>query len=423
MSSAGLLRTTDSAGLCKVLADEASMSEIYIGGFVNHPAALTEVLIDSRQPAQSTTVMAPLPSGLHTPLKQWQNGRVVLTHATDGFEEAIAAGRASFRPTHLSELAADLRAARPRITFVRVAPPDAEGRCHLGFSVDTTLDAVHGGQLVVAEVDPTLPRAAGNAWVHADDIYVAIDSAALLPRAAEHAPGQSSAEVDVAQRVAELIPDRAAVELGMGHLPDVVASALHDHRGLRLHTGIVTEAVLRLLEAGAVDESPPTPFLAPVVAIMGTNDAPVRAALNDDPRIELHPVSTTHNRCLLGSLPDFHAVNGALSVALDGSVNSEYSGSRRVAAVGGLMDFREGARLSDGGKFIVALTSSRPSGQSRIVPTLQQPATVPTADAGWVVTEYGAVNLGPLDLRQRAEALIELAHPDHRDELAASCSR
>jgi acyl-CoA hydrolase len=399
------------------------MSEIYIGGFVNHPAALAQVLVDVGQTAQSTTVMAALPSGLRTPLKQWRNGRVVLTHATDGFEEAIAAGRAAFRPTHLSELAAHLRAARPRMTFVRVTPPDTEGRCHLGFSVDTTLDAIRGGQLVVAEVDPTLPRAAGNAWIHADDIFLAIDAAPLPPRAAERAANESSVEDEVARRVAELIPDRAAVELGMGHLPDVIASALHDHRHLRLHTGIVTEAVLRLLEAGAVDESPPTPFLAPVVAIMGTNDAPVRAALNDDPRIELHPVSTTHNRCLLASLPDFHAVNGALSVALDGSVNSEYSGSRRVAAVGGLMDFREGARLSDGGKFIIALTSNRPSGQSRIVPTLEQPATVPTADAGWVVTEYGAVDLGPLDLKQRAEALIELAHPDHRDELAASSAR
>lgn len=416
------VRVTDRSHLSEILATESAMSQVYIGGFVNHPAELAQVLVDLPSAAHRTTAIAGLPSGLRTPLKSWRGGRIVLTHSIDGFESAIDDGRAAFRSVHLSELAKNLQTACPRVTFVRVTPPDEAGRCHLGFSIDTTLDAVRGGSVVVAEFDPTLPRAAGASWIAADEISLGIEAAPLMPRPTPPEPtGATAVERAIARRVAELIPDGATVELGMGSLPDLIADALHDHRGLRLHTGIVTRSVVRLVEGGVVDQSPPAPFLAPVVAIMGVNDAVVRKALDEDPRIELHPVSTTHDRKFLGTLPAFHAVNGALTVALDGAVNCEYSGGRRVAAVGGLMDFREGARLSQGGRFITALTSTRSSGGSRIVPRLQDPATVPAADAGWVVTEYGAVDLGPLDNRERARALIELAHPDHRSELASVC--
>lgn len=418
MPDTAAVRVTDAAGLRDALTGQPAPAQVYVGGFANHPAELARALVDMAGSASRTTASVSIPAGLPTPLKSW-GGRVVLTHSIDGFEDAIAAGRAAFRPVHLSELAAQLRAHRPRVTFLRVAPPDRDGRCHLGFSVDTTLDAVHGGELVVAEFDPSLPRAAGDCWIPADQIFLGVEAAPLPPRQVSRTAA-SPAETQIACRVAELIPDGATVELGMGRVPDVIADSLHDHRDLRLHTGIVTSSVVRLLGAGAVDESPPPLFLAPVAAIMGTNDADVRAALSTDPRIELHPASTTHDRRFLGALPDFHAVNGALGVALDGSVNCEFSGTRRVAAVGGLMDFREGARQSPGGKFVVALTSTTSSGASRIVPALHRPATVPAADAGWVVTEFGAIDLGPLDSSERAAALIELAHPAHRDALASA---
>jgi acetyl-CoA hydrolase len=215
-----------------------------------------------------------------------------------------------------------------------------------------------------------------------------------------------------------LVPDGAAVQLGIGGLASAVAAALHGHRNLRVHSGLIGDWVVGLAEAGVLAQDPGGPAVVAGTAV-GTDR--LYNFLRDNPTVEVRPVERVHDPAVTGRIPRFVAVNSALQVDLSGQVNAEVVGGRWRGAIGGQVDFLRGAAASPGGVGVVALPSTANGGSaSRIVDRLDGPVTTGRADVHWVVTEHGAADLRGLDSVARAAAMCELAHPDHRSRLTAA---
>jgi acyl-CoA hydrolase len=298
------------------------------------------------------------------------------------------------------------REARFDLALVQVAPPDAEGRCSLGIACDFTPAVWPRATRLVAHVNPAMPRTTGPSipWSHID---AAVEAETPLLEAPDAQPDPALAAV--AGHVASLIDDGDTIQLGLGRLQAEVLRALAGHRRLRLHTGMVSDGLLGLADAGALaDTEPVTCGVA-----LGT-DALYRRV----PTLaRFAPVGETHDLARLARIERFTAINSALEVDLFGQVNGELAGGRQISGVGGLADFARGARLAPGGRSIIALTATDGTGASRIVPVLGGPVSLSRLDADLVVTEHGVAALRHLDVDARAQALVAIAAPAHREAL------
>jgi acyl-CoA hydrolase len=303
------------------------------------------------------------------------------------------------------------REARFDLALVQVAPPDAEGRCSLGIACDFTPAAWPRATRLVAHVNPAMPRTTGPSipWSHID---AAVEAETPLLEAPDAQPDPALAAV--AGHVASLIDDGDTIQLGLGRLQAEVLRALAGHRRLRLHTGMVSDGLLGLADAGALaDTEPVTCGVA-----LGT-DALYRRV----PTLaRFAPVGETHDLARLARIERFTAINSALEVDLFGQVNGELAGGRQISGVGGLADFARGARLAPGGRSIIALTATDGTGASRIVPVLGGPVSLSRLDADLVVTEHGVAALRHLDVDARAQALVAIAAPAHREALERAWS-
>jgi len=295
------------------------------------------------------------------------------------------------------------------IALVQVAPPDADGHCSLGIAADFTPAAWPNARRVIAHVNPAMPRTQGGSipWSRLDAV---VEHDAPLLEAPD--PAADPVLDRVAAHVAALIPDRACVQLGLGKLQSAVLRKLRDHRGLRIHSGMVSDGLLELLDSDALD-----PSADAVTAGVALGTRALYAAVPG--RVRFRDVGHTHDAGVLRAIPRLHAINSALSVDLFGQVNGDVLGGRFVSGLGGLPDFLRGARQAPGGRGIVALASVTGDDRSRIVPRLDPgPASLPRIDADHVVTEFGVADLRYLDTHARARALIEIAAPAHREALA-----
>jgi acetyl-CoA hydrolase len=302
------------------------------------------------------------------------------------------------------------------VVFVQVSPADGEGWHRLGLGIDTLPRCIERARVVLAEVNDRLPVTAGPYRLHASQISASVRTSRSLVEVPMVPP--SPTELTVAAQVAELVPDGATVQFGIGRLPDAIATALVGHRGLAVHSGLVTDALVELVEAGAVD----TGRTSVIGAAVGT---PVLYdLLARSPWIEVHPYSHTHDPATLAALPHLVAINSALEVDLTGQIGAEVVGGAHLGAVGGQSDFLRGAARSAGGLPIVALVSTTGGGsRSRIVEHLDGGVvTTARSDAGLVVTEHGVADLRGRTLRQRAEALVAVAGPAFRNDLAAAAA-
>ncbi len=333
-------------------------------------------------------------------------------------------GAVNYLPLHYSEIVRYLGTpGRFDVCLLQVAPPDHAGQCSLSVACDFTPDVLAGldtGATVLAHVNPRLPRTRGpsvaasriHAWVHADaPVLTLSDDSSKAP----------TALAAVAQQVAGLINDGDTLQLGLGRLQGAVLAQLTRHRQLRVHSGMVSDGLLGLLQAGALAER--STKQAPVCTGVALGSAALYAAVADPALVQFAPVSHTHAHATLAALPHFKAVNSFLQVDLLGQVNGEVLGGRQVSGLGGLLDFLRGARASAGGMGIVAGTATvsvntGPQAVSRIVPVLAAgPVGVTRADVDVVVTEHGAAHLRHLGMDDRARALINIAAPQHRDAL------
>ena len=339
---------------------------------------------------------------------------------------AVNEGRADYVPIFLSDVPELLlKGVLPLdAVLINVSPPDAHGYCSLGTSVDATLAATRAAKVVIAQLNPSMPRTLGDSFVHVDeiDLGVEVDQAPHEHRE----PPIGDVERAIGEHVAELIPDRATIQMGIGSIPAAVGLALRDKKELGVHTELFTDAVLDLVEAGAVTGDAKEINRGKIVTAFLMGSQRLYDFVADNPMIEMRPVDYTNDTSVIRRFRRMVAINSALSIDLTGQVSADSIGTRFYSGVGGQMDFMRGAALAAEGRAIIALPSTAAGGTvSRIVPVLAEGAGVVTSRAHvrTVVTEYGVVELFGRSVRERSTALIGIAHPDYRDELAREAQR
>jgi 4-hydroxybutyrate CoA-transferase len=346
--------------------------------------------------------------------------RVATFFPGKGLRAALDAGRARPLRYPLSAMPGlfDSGAIRADAVLLQVSPPDDTGSVSLGLSVDYMRAVLAQSPLVIAEINPRMPRTCGDTLLAASAITWFVDAAGG-PQEVAPAPADA-VDQQIARNVAGLIGDGAVLQVGIGSLPDCVLGQLGHLKHLGLHSGIVTDAVRPLIEAAVIDNSTKRRFRGVGVATMAAGTQAFYDFLDRNAAVEFHPCSLTHGAAMLAEIDGLCAINSALQVDLTGAVNAETISGRRISMPGGLPDFAAGARRTRGGVSIVALRSTfGRQGASNIVARLGDgsPVTVGAQDVDYVVTEYGVAALHDGTARQRAAALIAVAHPAQREAL------
>lgn len=335
--------------------------------------------------------------------------------------EAVERGYASFLPISICEIARNIDEGRLKfdVALIQTSPPDPDGNMSLGVSVDFAAQAVRQSRVVVAQVNDRSPRTLGDCFVNASEIDAAIEvSRELVDFAVEPADDQGRR---IAAHVLNLVPDRSTIEMGIGAVMTAILEALQVRAGLGLHTGLIIEPMVDLIEAGVITNEWKGVDPGVSVANQCRGSRRLYDFLNENPAVSMRPASYTHDRRVLGSLRNFRAINSAIEVDLLGQVNSEFVGGRRVSSTGGLADFVRAGQVIEGARSIIALRSTARRGeQSRIVPRLTDGVTVTADLADVVVTENGVADLRGLSAGRRARALIEIADERFRDQLLAA---
>lgn len=348
-------------------------------------------------------------AGLH------ETARSRLFFLAPEFRESFSAGRADYLPIPYSAIYKLLERTTIDIALLQVSPPDANGECSLGLAADFTPAVMNRAKLRMAHVNPAMPRTAGAPTIDFAKLdYVVEVSSPLLTY---DTGGTGAAFEAIGRNIASLIEDGDTLQFGLGQVQGAVLRALSHKRNLRIHSGMISDPVLGLLDAGAVVDKPGA--ITTGVAL-GSPALYERAA--SDRRFRFAPVSFTHDISTLRAIDNFVAINSTIELDLLSQGNAEMIGKKQMSGAGGLVDFLRGARLANNGRAIIALQSTAKGGTvSRIVPQLDKGASVSIArgDAEIVVTETGIADLRGLGIDARAEALIEIAAPNFRAELAA----
>jgi 4-hydroxybutyrate CoA-transferase len=333
---------------------------------------------------------------------------------------AIDEGRADFVPVFLSDIPRLFmsRAIPLDAALVQLSPPDRHGYCTLGTSVDAALAATLSATHVIGEINDRMPRTHGNTLIHIDRLAAFTHSNRDLPT---HPPRPSTPEEDaIGEHAARLVVDGATLQMGIGAIPDAVLRRLFDKHDLGIHTEMFSDGVVDLAEAGVITNRRKQLHPGRIVTSFVLGTKRLYDFVDDNPFVEFHPCDHTNDTARIRKNDDVVAINSALEVDLSGQVCADSIGFRIYSGIGGQMDFIRGSALSRRGRPIVALLSTAARGTvSRIASALKPGSGVVTTrgHVHWVITEYGAVNLFGLALRQRAEALISIAHPDFRAEL------
>lgn len=338
--------------------------------------------------------------------------------------EAVSEGRADYIPVFLSDIP-DLfnkRILTIDVALVQVSPPDSHGYCSLGTSVDIARSAVNMAKYVVAQVNPKVPRTHGDGLIHISRFSRMVYHEEELPEV-NYGANTTENEMAIGRHIAGMIEDGSTLQMGIGTIPDAVLKSLTNHKNLGIHTEMLSDGVIDLFESGVVNNS--LKKIHPHKAVTGFAAGTRRLYdyVHDNPAINFLDIDYVNNPHVIRRNPNMVAINSAIEVDLTGQVCSDSIGSLQYSGIGGQMDFMRGAALSEGGKPIIALTSRTHKGVPRIVPHLKDFAGVVTTRGHihYVVTEYGVAYLYGKNLRQRAKALIDISHPDDREELTKAC--
>jgi len=402
------------SGLCRGM-------RIFLHGASATPSTLIDAVV-AREDLAELSLYHLHTSGPSPFADKRQAGRMrsVSLFAGPALRGAIEEGRADFMPIFLSDIPALFRSGSIRLdaALVQLSPPDAHGLCTLGTSVDAAKAAVETAPMVIAEINEQMPRTLGNTVVPFDRIAAFCHTDRPLYEHG-HEP-ETDVEATIGELVAELVEDGSTLQMGIGGIPDAVLSRLRGKHDLGIHTEMFSDGVVDLFEAGAITNRRKSVHPGRIVTSFVTGSRRVFDFVRDNPLVEFHPCDRTNDTALIRRNPKVVAINSALQIDLTGQVCADSLGHRIYSGIGGQMDFIRGAALSQGGKPVIALPSTASKGTlSRIVPELEPGAGVVTTrgHVHWVVTEYGAVNLFGLTLRERGEALISIAHPDFRTDL------
>ena len=331
----------------------------------------------------------------------------------------LSSGNGSYTPVFLSELPILFKRniINIDVALIHVSPPDKHGYCSLGVSVEATVAAITNARHVIAQVNPNMPRIHGDGVIHISELnsFVEVDD----PIHELLMPESSPIEHQIGSYVAELIDDRCTLQMGIGTIPNAVLEKLIHHKDLGLHTEMLSDGVIDLILKDVINSNYKgiNPGRAMATFIAGRRR--LYDYVDDNPFVELKASDFVNDTSIIRQNPKMVAINSAIEVDLTGQVCADSIGTRLYSGVGGQVDFIRGASLSEGGKAIIALPSATKNGVSRIVPVLKKGAGVVTtrANVHYVVTEYGVANLFGKTIKQRVRALVNIAHPDHREEI------
>ena len=331
----------------------------------------------------------------------------------------LHAGNGSYTPVFLSELPTlfqqnilDLD-----VVLIHVSEPDKHGYLSLGVSVEATLAAIDNATTVIAQVNKNMPRTHGAGIIHYTEIDYFVEADDEIPTM--HASEPSEIESKIGDYVAGLIEDRSTLQMGIGNIPNAVLSRLTNHKDLGLHTEMFSDGVIDLILSDVINGNYKKINRGRALTTFLMGSKRLYEYVDDNPFVEMRASNYTNNTSYIKQNPRMVAINSAIEVDVTGQVCADSIGSKMYSGVGGQMDFIRGASLSKGGKAIIALPSVTKKGISRIVPSLKPGAGVVTtrSHVHYVVTEYGIANLFGKTIKQRVKALVDIAHPDHREEI------
>lgn len=331
----------------------------------------------------------------------------------------VQLGHVQFVPIFLSEIPFLFRrgAVPVDVAMIQVSPPDKHGFCSLGVSVDATKAAVDVAKVILAEVNPKMPRTHGDGLIHQSRIHAMVPVDYDLH---EHIlPEPNEVEQRIGEHIAGLIEDGSTLQMGIGTIPNAVLSCLGNHKNLGIHTEMFSDGVIPLVESGVINGSQKRIHPGKIVSGFLMGSRKLYDFVDDNPLIAMLDIAYVNDTAVIRRNPRQVSINSAIEVDLTGQVCADSIGTRFYSGVGGQMDFIRGASLSEGGKPIIALPSTTTKGESKIVPILKSGAGVVTtrAHVHYVVTEYGAVDLWGKNIRERIRSLVSIAHPDHRENL------
>lgn len=345
--------------------------------------------------------------------------RINSLFVSENVREAVNAGRGDYVPIFLSEIPILFkRNILPiDVAMVQVSPPDKHGYCSLGVSVDIAATAVKVAKHVIAQVNPRMPRTLGDGMFHIDEF----DSLVMAQQELLEVVCNASDEISqrIGSHCAELVENGATLQMGIGSIPDAVLTCLSNHKELGIHTEMFSDGIIPLIEKGIITNQHKRKYRDKTVTSFLLGSRKLYDFVDDNPSVVALNIDYVNDTSVIRTNPKVTAINSAIEVDLTGQVCSDSIGAYHYSGVGGQMDFMRGAALSEGGKPIIALPSVTKKGISRIASFLKQGAGVVTtrAHAHYIVTEYGIAYLYGKNMRQRAKALIEIAHPNHREEL------
>lgn len=404
---------------------------VYVGSACGEPQELVRALAAAGDNLADTEVVHVLTFGV-APYAQERYASRFRANAFfigNSVRQAVNEARADYTPIFLSQVPSLFKTKRLAIdvALVSVSPPDEYGNCSLGVSVDITKAAVESAKVVIAQVNRHMPRTLGDCFVNVRHISALVEhDEPLLEWPAIGEPDEVTERI--AQHLERLIPDGATLQLGIGRIPDTVASLLTQKNDLGIHTEMFSDGVLKLAKAGVLTGKYKTCNPGKIVGSFAAGSRALFEFMHDNPMIEMHPSDYTNHPVVISAHENMIAINAALEVDLTGQVVADSLGHMMYSGIGGHADFIRGAALAKGGKPIIAMpsTADTPEGvKSRIVATLQEGAGVITTrgDTHYIVTEYGVAYLHGKTMRERAMSLISIAHPDFRGELLHNAKR
>ncbi len=408
-----------------VSADQAvasiqSRHRVFLTGNCSVPRTIMEALVRRAPKLEDVEICQVLTVGSADYVSPEMAGhlRVNTLFISDNVRAAVNEGRADFTPCRLSEipLLFSSGALPLDVALIHVSPPDEHGFCSFGLEVGVTKTAAAHARIVIAEVNPRMPRTLGDSFIHLSKITHLVPVEYELPELPMGQPTELTKQIG--KHIAGMIEDGSTLQMGIGAIPDGVLFYLRDKRHLGIHTELFSDGVIDLVEAGVITNERKTLHPGKMVAgfLLGTRK--LYDFVDNNPIVELHPTEYVNDPYIIRQNDKMIAINSAIEVDLTGQVCADSIGPRLYSGVGGQLDFIRGAARSRGGKPIIAMPSSNKN-ISKIVPMLKPGAGVTTSrnDVHYVVTEYGIADLHGKTIRQRARALIDIAHPDFRAEL------
>ena len=338
--------------------------------------------------------------------------------------EAVADGRADFIPVFLSDIPYLFKSKLLELdtAIVQVSPPDQHGYCSLGVSVDIARAAVDSARQTIALVNPEMPRTHGDGMIHTDRFTKMVLHEAALPEES-YGSKVGETELQIGKHIAGMIEDGSTLQMGIGTIPDAVLSFLGNHKNLGVHTEMLSDGIINLVENDVINNKNKARHPNKTVTSFAIGTKALYDYVDDNASFNFLDIAYVNNPHVIRQNPKVIAINSAIEVDITGQVCADSIGELQYSGIGGQLDFMRGAALSVGGKPIIALNSHTAKGIPRIVPHLKEGAGVVTTrgHVHYVVTEYGAAFLFGKNLRQRAKCLIDIAHPDDREMLTRYC--